>query len=196
MSCSRGSSDPRCGRPRPSPLPAGGGEGTVVPRPSDPELVEGERSSLVLANPSVSEGARSSLVRSSGFTLLEVMVAVCLMAIGVVPLLVTHASTIRAFTRSKEITHASFIASSQIGILESQDREKEETVPEPGEGQDEIYPFIHWKSSVSSSEGDTLARADVSVQIAPEGVARPGNAAALSTYLVKLRFKEEEEEKK
>jgi Tfp pilus assembly protein PilV len=123
------------------------------------------------------------------------MVAVCLMAIGVVPLLVTHASTIRAFTRSKEITQASFIASSQIGILESQDREKEE-VPEPGEGQDESYPFIHWKSAVSSSEGDALARADVTVQIAPEGVTGQGNAAALSTYLVKLRFKEEEEEKK
>jgi Tfp pilus assembly protein PilV len=118
------------------------------------------------------------------------MVAVALLAIGVVPLLVTHAATIRAFTRSKEITQASFIASSQLGVLESRDPE-EENLPSPAEGEDENYSFIHWKSEVAP-EGENLARADVAVQIA----AAPGKAAQFSTYLVKLRFKEKEEEKK
>jgi len=117
------------------------------------------------------------------------MVAVALLAIGIVPLLATHAATIRAFTRSKEITQASFLASSQLGILEARDPE-EENLPAPAEGEDEDRPYIHWQSEVAA-EGENLARADVSVQFD----AARGKAAALSTYLVKLRFKEEEEKK-
>ncbi len=114
------------------------------------------------------------------------MIAVALLAIGVVPLLITHAATIRAITRSKEITQATFLASSQLGVLESRDQ-KEEDLPAPVSGEDEDRPYLHWQSEVAS-EGETLARADVAVQVR----AAPGKAAALSTYLVKLRYKEEE----
>jgi len=53
-------------------------------------------------------------VKNAGFTLLEVMMATAVLAVGVVPLLVTHAATVANIRRGREMTFAALLARERL----------------------------------------------------------------------------------
>ncbi len=125
--------------------------------------------------------------KNSGFTLLEVMVAVSLLAVAVVPLLVTHASTIRDFTRSREVTRSGLIAESRMALTEAQ------LFPEPFSelGEVEGRPVFYWDEQVSEVDPELMLKAEVMVSISEDN---KGEKISLASYIANLEFEEEEEE--
>ncbi|MDP8215233.1 MAG: prepilin-type N-terminal cleavage/methylation domain-containing protein [Candidatus Euphemobacter frigidus] len=140
--------------------------------------------------------------KSGGFTLLEVMISVALLAVGMVPLLVTHATTVRNLRRAKELTQAGLLAQSRIGTLESlgfmalsgDDASYETGMANAQE--DEEHPFLKVKEEITEADSGALLQAEVEVSArfaAPAGEkGRPG--VDIVSYIVNLYFEEEEEE--
>ena len=134
---------------------------------------------------------------NSGFTLLEVMVAVAMLGVFLVPLLITHGDTVHNIRKAREITMASLLAQSRIGTLETMGFEGLEMVPEDEDMK--TYPYLNMSDEVSFDEDGTLAQ--IVVEVSPRS-AKPGKkkdedkriGVDLETYIVNLYFEEEEEE--
>ena len=90
---------------------------------------------------------------SAGFTLLEVMIAVALIAITLVTLIGAQAQSVAIATGSRFDTMASLLAQWKLTEFSLQDYEQLSS----GEGNfGEEYPHFFWKSEVSElTEGDT-----------------------------------------
>ena len=133
---------------------------------------------------------------SLGFTLLEVMVSVAMLGVFLIPLMITHGDTIRNIRAARELTRASFLAQSRIGMLETLGFEGLEMA-----GEDEAmeeYPYLKMTDEVTYDEEGVLALA--LVQVFPRS-SKPGKTkdekkrvgVDLETYIVNLYFEKEEE---
>lgn len=140
---------------------------------------------------------RTAGSRNSGFTLLEVMVAVAMLAIFLIPLLITHGNTVRNLRYARELTRSTILAQSRMGMLETLGfDELEAEVPDDVL---ENYSYLDMVEEVSFSEEMIMAHA--MVKIFPRSV-KPGKnedaskriGVDLETYIVSLYFEEEEEE--
>ena len=109
------------------------------------------------------------------------------MALAVVPLLVTHASTIRDFTRSKEVTKSGLIAEGRMALLEAQ------LFPEPVSelGEVEGRPVLYWNEQVSEVDPGLMLKTEVMVALSED---KRGEKISLTSYIASLEFEEEEEE--
>jgi prepilin-type N-terminal cleavage/methylation domain-containing protein len=135
-----------------------------------------------------------NLIKSSGFTLLEVMVAVSLMGMALVPLLIAHAVSVRNFTHSKQLTEAALLAGSE---LETRHAEFAAAQGEEGgtgdEGNIEISgddedsgPFQREEKLEPVGSGEMFMAA-VAVT-GKGGENRRKTAVDLNSYFVKLEF--------
>ncbi|WP_448874004.1 prepilin-type N-terminal cleavage/methylation domain-containing protein [Desulfobulbus propionicus] len=94
-----------------------------------------------------------SLVKKNGFTLLEVMIAVAIIAIAVVTLLGAQSQSVSIVSSAKFDTMASLLAQWKMSDLILQDFEQL-TDDEGNFGED--YPQFSWKLTVTElSEGET-----------------------------------------
>jgi len=129
---------------------------------------------------------------AEGFTLLEVMIAMAVMALGIVPLLVTHGASVRNMTRSKEMTHAALMAAGQISILEARGFEALEMdldLP-PAEDDASAIPYLSLREELEEVEPGQLLEARVKVSIKNS----ESDPIEIVGYIVNPSFKEEEEE--
>jgi general secretion pathway protein I len=85
---------------------------------------------------------------AAGFTLLEVMVALAIVAIALVPLLRLHLLSLDATMRAQGLTTATLLAQEHIAMLPS--------FPEPGEEkggfEDPKLAGFHWHTMVTEDE--------------------------------------------
>lgn len=140
---------------------------------------------------------------SAGFTLLEVMVAVSILAVGVVPLLVTHAQTVANIRRSRELTVAALTARDRLAELEVYGFSAL-AGPMAFFGPDldsgfggEPHQFLQSEEEMGEQKGPFGIRfLKVSVNVKP--LFRPAedtdirSGISLNTYIVNLYFEEEE----
>ena len=145
-----------------------------------------------------------SKANNSGFTLLEVMVAVALLAIFLVPLLITHRDTVRNIRVTRELTMACLLAHFRIGMLETLGFESlgEEGFLEAGADEEaEKYPYLTIEEEVTLLDDLLLAQADISVFLRSGSKARAKdkdkearNGVKAVSYIASLYFEEEEGE--
>jgi general secretion pathway protein I len=99
-------------------------------------------------------------MRQQGFTLLEVMVALAILAITLVVIFSQQATSIDWGNEARIITKATFLAQERMTGVLAQDRlsigEKE------GEAQEEIPP-LKWKTMVEESATDRMKKITVLV---------------------------------
>ena len=139
--------------------------------------------------------------KNSGFTLLEVMVATAVLAIGVVPLLVTHANTVANIRRSREVTVASLLSRDRLAELEvygfaALAGEAGFFGPPLSAGPGaEPHPFLEIGEEVKEVEPLALleARVEANRRFRPPGEGEDRGGARFSTYIVNLYFEPEEE---
>lgn len=97
---------------------------------------------------------------AEGFTLLEVMVAVAVIAIALVPLLRLHLLSLDATLYAQDITIAVGLAQAKMAEMP--------TKPEPGDAQgafdEAIYERFRWQTSVGEKEEVAIPNLD-----APDG---------------------------
>ncbi len=144
-------------------------------------------------------GAKS--LGNAGFTLLEVMVAVAVLAVGVVPLLVTHATTVANIRRGRELTVASLLARERLAELEvygfSALVAEAEFFGTPGSSGpgDEPHPFLKLEEKVEEIEAEALLEARIeAVRLnRPTGEGEDPSGVKLTTYIVNLYFEPEED---
>ena len=92
---------------------------------------------------------------AAGFTLLEVVVALAILAISLTMLLVTNASNIDNASRARDLTIASLLARSKMIDIEQKLVDEgftAGTVDEEGTFEDEGRPEINWVSKVTEVE--------------------------------------------
>lgn len=137
---------------------------------------------------------------NSGFTLLEVMIAIAVMAAGIVPLLVTHAATVHNLRRARELTQAGMVAQSRIGTMEGlgfaalggDDGSYEEALMDVE--QDEGIPYLTVKDEISEDEALLKAKVAVTAKYGASAKEKERSGVALISYIVNLYFEAEEEE--
>ena len=128
----------------------------------------------------------------SGFTLLEVMIAMAVMALAIVPLLITHGANVGNMSRSKEITHAALTAGARISVIEArgfESLEAELALP-PIEEEGTSIPYLTCREKLIEVEAGQMLEATVEVSI-KKSKSRP---LKLIAYIVNPSFGEEEEE--
>jgi len=94
--------------------------------------------------------------RTLAFTLVEVMVAVALLGLTLVPLLTTHGGFLRAFARSKEKTYETLGAASGLALVEAIG------LPDAQgsyAGEVEGEPRLRWEAAVEGEEADIAVTA-------------------------------------
>ena len=126
-----------------------------------------------------------------GFTLLEVMIAMAIMALGIVPLLVTHGASVRNMSRSKEVTHAALLASEHISILEARGFSGlsfDLGLP-PAEKDSSTIPYLSLREELEEIEPAQLLKATVEVSIKNS----ESDPFRLIGYIVNPSFSAEEE---
>lgn len=139
--------------------------------------------------------------KSAGFTLLEVMVAVAVLAVGVVPLLVTHAATVANIRRSRELTVASLLARDRLAGLEvygflALSGETDLFPPVAGPESGAAPPaFLEIEQEVEEIEKLALLEARVAVNRLPRPAGKDKDRPELdfATYIVNLYFEPEKE---
>ena len=94
---------------------------------------------------------KSRLIKQTnqaGFTLLEVMIAVAILALTLVPLLYTHRRSLGFFSESKNITVATLLAQRKITELELAGLSQ----LNPGEGkfEEEEFGYFKWTVNVAT----------------------------------------------
>jgi general secretion pathway protein I len=107
------------------------------------------------------EPAPCGLGSRAGFTLLEVLVAVAILAIAMVAILKANVQNLDALTTSRETTTASLLAASKLAEIEAAG------VANWGESQGDFgedYPEYTWQVEASSTEVEGLERIVVVVQ--------------------------------
>ena len=97
---------------------------------------------------------------STGFTLLEVMIALAILSLVAVAFLRAQASSVHLVDESVQISLATLLAKEKMAELESNG------FPEPGRtsgdgGED--FPLFHWEQVVSSTENLNLRKAVVRI---------------------------------
>lgn len=129
--------------------------------------------------------------KNKGFTLLEVMIALSLLALFMVPLLITHAGSIRAFTRSKEVTHLALLAETKLALIEALGFT--ESYSESGEVEEPTD--LKWEATVTSVSEGVMMKAEVTASPGGEGRGeKEEKGVKLTTYIANLKFAGEEEE--
>ncbi len=91
-------------------------------------------------------------IRRSGFTLLEVMVALAVIAIALVALLTTQSTSIKLLTRSTLMTKSYLLAEKKLAALEL----TEYDLINDGEGTFEENPELRWKQMVSQTDLENM----------------------------------------
>ncbi|MGB6381432.1 MAG: type II secretion system minor pseudopilin GspI, partial [Syntrophobacteria bacterium] len=97
----------------------------------------------------------------AGFTLIEVLVAVAILAIAMVAILKANVQNLDALTKSRETTTASLLAASKLAEIEAAG------VANWGESQGDFgedYPEFTWQVETTSTEVEGLERIAVIVQ--------------------------------
>ena len=127
----------------------------------------------------------------AGFTLLEVMVAVSLMAMTIVPLLIAHAASVRNFTHSKQLTEAVLLASSKLEtkhavFAATQGEEGGEDNTEVS-GEDEEYGQFQWEEKLEPVGSGEMFMAAIAVT-GKGGENRRKLAVDLNSYFINLEF--------
>jgi Tfp pilus assembly protein PilV len=125
----------------------------------------------------------------AGLTLLEVMLAVTLIALGIIPLLITHGASIRHFVRSREVTQGGLLAQERISLLQADGFQEEVSAG----GQFEGHPYLEWEEKVSPVRPGLMAAVEVRVRPAAAVALKAGRGVELVSYLVNPRFAPSEE---
>ncbi len=99
--------------------------------------------------------------RATGFTLLEVLVAVAILAIAMVAILKANVQNLDALTESRETSTASLLAASKLAEVEAAGAAKW-TEFQGDFGED--YPDYTWELETTSTEVEGLMRVVVTVQ--------------------------------
>ena len=103
---------------------------------------------------------RSPFQRTSGFTLLEVMIALAILALVGVAFLRAQASSVRLVDESGQISLATLLAREKMAELESMG------FPELGKTSgmgDQTFPQYRWEKIVSSTDIPALRKALVRI---------------------------------
>ena len=103
---------------------------------------------------------RSPFQRTSGFTLLEVMIALAILALVGVAFLRAQASSVRLVDESGQISLATLLAREKMAELESRG------FPELGKTSgmgDQAFPQYSWEQIVSSTDIPALRKALVRI---------------------------------
>ncbi len=101
-----------------------------------------------------------SELRTAGFTLLEVMVALLIIATSFVVLLHTRNQSVTAADYAKRTTVATLLASERMSAIEQED------FPDTGEESSNFgddYPEYRWKTSVSDTAYENIREVKVEV---------------------------------
>ena len=129
---------------------------------------------------SVSKLAMSNECRAmSGFTLLEVMVALLIIATSFVTLLHTRNQSVNAADYAKRATVATLLAAERMSDIEHGD------FPDTGEDSSNFgddYPEYRWKTSVSDTAYENIREVKVDVLW---GEASSGRSVGLVSYVRK-----------
>ena len=116
--------------------------------------------------------------RAQGFTLLEVLVAVAILAIAMVAILKANVQSLDTLTKSRETSTASLLAASKLAEVETVGVAKwTELRGDFGEN----YPGYTWEVETSNTEVEGLVRVVVIVQ-------RGGAAAGGEVRIEELLF--------
>ena len=99
-------------------------------------------------------------MRSRGFTLLEVLVALAVLSIALVALISQQAASIDRGNEARIITKAAFLAQEYMTGLISQERLREGE--EEGEVPDSIPPF-QWRTLVEDADAEGMKKLTVVV---------------------------------
>jgi len=116
--------------------------------------------------------------RALGFTLLEVLVAVAILAIAMVAILKANVQSLDTLTRSRETSTASLLAASKLAEVEAAG------VANWSELQGDFaedYPDYTWEVETSSTEVEGLVRVAVIVQ-------REGSATGREVRIEELLY--------
>lgn len=95
-----------------------------------------------------------------GFTLLEVMIAVAILALVAVAFLRAQASSVRLIDESVQISMATLLARERMAELESRG------FPEPGDGSGaggDAFPSFRWEYKISTTDIPNIRKAVVRV---------------------------------
>ena len=105
------------------------------------------------------QGHRSRRARM-GFTLLEVMIALAILALVAVAFLRAQASSVRMLDESVQISKATLLAKERMAELESRG------FPEPGNNSGtggDAFPTLRWEQVISTTELPNIRKAVVKV---------------------------------
>ena len=115
--------------------------------------------------------------RAQGFTLLEVLVAVAILAIAMVAILKANVQSLDTLTESRERSTASLLAASKLAEVEAAGPTNwSELQGDFGEG----YPDYNWEVETSGTEVEGLMRVAV---IVSRGGAAPGGEVRIEELL-------------
>jgi len=133
---------------------------------------------------------------NSGFTLLEVMVAVAILGVFLVPLLITHGDTVRNIRTARELTRATLLAQGQVGTLETLGFEGLELAPKNEEM--EKFAYLEMSDEVTYDEDGFLAQIIIEVFPSSAASGKKGEddkriGADIETFIANLYFEEEDE---
>ncbi len=96
----------------------------------------------------------------TGFTLLEVMIALAILALVAVAFLRAQASSVRMLDESVQISKATLLAKERMAELESRG------FPEPGNSSGtggDAFPTLRWEQVISTTELPNIRKAVVRV---------------------------------
>lgn len=124
-----------------------------------------------------------------GFTLLEVMVALAVVAIALVALLTTQSRSITIVASSTLMTKSYLLAEKKLAELELAGYDG----AVDGEGSFEENPELRWAQSVSQTDLESMK--EVKIDILSGAPERERREAAFVVFLSQLEEPEEDEEK-
>jgi len=121
--------------------------------------------------------------RSEGFTLLEVMIAVAILAAALLTLLHTQNANISLVEESERVTAATLLAQGHITELAMGDTPElgEETGSFADEENGADSSLYRWTHRVSEAGRERLRRVEVTVSWEPDG---PSHSVTLVTYML------------
>ena len=124
----------------------------------------------------------------SGFTLLEVMVALAVIGIALVALLTTQSTSIKIITRSTLITKSYLLGEKKLAALELAGYD----AVSDGEGSFEDNPELRWVQTISEKEIDGLK--EVHLRIISGEPEQERREAHFVTFVAQMEEAEEEDE--